>query len=940
MQYIKTTKGIVIAKCVGINGEEPSGEISIPSSIDGLPVIGIGDEAFYDLKLTGVLNLPANLEYIGRKAFYNNKITAVNFNSKLKSIGTQAFAECSINTEIVLPDSLTYIGLSTFSWCRELPGAKIGKNLIILSDSTFSACSNIKLFEVPEGVQIVGSNALAMSNLKALILPSTLKSIASPFNTSTQKDIEDIWIKSSNMEYMYFRYPSGVKPTIYLPANTETSNLADSKGIEYKDGTNLSFQDTIFTINNTKTGEKNIANLELEVGDNTTILECDISPKFWLNYPITWRSSNENIVRVDNNGKLIAQNAGTATIYAVCNGKEKGINCKVEILNTIELDKNNVEIEIEKKEYITITSDVTNSNVIWKVVSMTNPETEYEITDSRISRYIKVELTENKNQVKVTGVNAEKTNNKYKLIAYVDGRYKGICNITVFIPLETFSMVANNGLSIYASGMNLSNNQRMTIDYQNESHRNFRLNLSYYPENASMLLQNPKVNWIVEDSNIIKHNGNGEFTVRRGGKTNIIAEIGEYRRILEVTVTGDTPIESFKLNEETLKLKPGATANLEGIINPVNTTRDKTISWKSSNPDIATVDSTGKVTAKTNGETIITGTCGEFIASCDVIVQNVFFVEQIKQCGTMFGMLTSAKLDNGEEIFVAWKSNNTAVMPDGSLIGNRGGFATLTGEDETYGVAKLWVYVAEKVELSNGKKQYPGDLNDNKQFDSGDVEILSNIIANNSETDDDLLIADIDGNGTINEKDKELLERIVSEKLFKIPEETVLENLVMGFTNTTVNMEKNDISLMVLTFEKMISLTLYEDVTSEIDASKIEYEVENPTIVEITRNLGTNIEIKALKSGTTKIKATYLDKSCSVTINVKGEPEPDYLLGDINGDGKVNIIDVGLVNDHVKNKKILTGEELKRADIDGNGKVNIIDVGILNDHVKNKKLLW
>ena len=63
-------------------------------------------------------------------------------------------------------------------------------------------------------------------------------------------------------------------------------------------------------------------------------------------------------------------------------------------------------------------------------------------------------------------------------------------------------------------------------------------------------------------------------------------------------------------------------------------------------------------------------------------------------------------------------------------------------------------------------------------------------------------------------------------------------------------------------------------------------------------------------------------------------------IGDINGDGRVNIIDVGLLNDHVKNKKILTGEELERADIDGNGKVNIIDVGKLNDHVKNKKLLW
>ena len=62
--------------------------------------------------------------------------------------------------------------------------------------------------------------------------------------------------------------------------------------------------------------------------------------------------------------------------------------------------------------------------------------------------------------------------------------------------------------------------------------------------------------------------------------------------------------------------------------------------------------------------------------------------------------------------------------------------------------------------------------------------------------------------------------------------------------------------------------------------------------------------------------------------------------GDINGDGKVNITDVALINSHVKKVNILAGDELIRADVNGDGKVNITDVGLVNSHVKKVKLLW
>lgn len=66
----------------------------------------------------------------------------------------------------------------------------------------------------------------------------------------------------------------------------------------------------------------------------------------------------------------------------------------------------------------------------------------------------------------------------------------------------------------------------------------------------------------------------------------------------------------------------------------------------------------------------------------------------------------------------------------------------------------------------------------------------------------------------------------------------------------------------------------------------------------------------------------------------------DYDKGDVNGDGKVTLLDYGLVLAHVKRTKLLTGEELERADVNGDGKVTLLDYGLILAHVKRTKLLF
>lgn len=64
------------------------------------------------------------------------------------------------------------------------------------------------------------------------------------------------------------------------------------------------------------------------------------------------------------------------------------------------------------------------------------------------------------------------------------------------------------------------------------------------------------------------------------------------------------------------------------------------------------------------------------------------------------------------------------------------------------------------------------------------------------------------------------------------------------------------------------------------------------------------------------------------------------LLGDVNGDGKITTVDVGLANSHAKGVKTLTDDWFVRADVNRDGKITTLDVGMINSHAKGIKLLW
>ena len=62
----------------------------------------------------------------------------------------------------------------------------------------------------------------------------------------------------------------------------------------------------------------------------------------------------------------------------------------------------------------------------------------------------------------------------------------------------------------------------------------------------------------------------------------------------------------------------------------------------------------------------------------------------------------------------------------------------------------------------------------------------------------------------------------------------------------------------------------------------------------------------------------------------------DVVLGDVNEDGQVNLVDLMQSLNHVGGKTFLTGNALLAADIDQNGDVNLVDLMRLLNYVGGK----
>ena len=148
--------------------------ISIPNN-----VTSIGNSAFESCSQLASIEIPSSVKSIGNSAFEScSQLASIEIPSSVTSIGERAFKNCSQLASIEIPKSVTSIGKYAFSGCSGLTSITILGGVTSIGDFAFSSCSQLASIEIPSSVKSIGNSAFeSCSQLASIEIPSSVTSI-------------------------------------------------------------------------------------------------------------------------------------------------------------------------------------------------------------------------------------------------------------------------------------------------------------------------------------------------------------------------------------------------------------------------------------------------------------------------------------------------------------------------------------------------------------------------------------------------------------------------------------------------------------------------------------------------------------------------------------------------------------------------------------------
>ena len=112
----------------------PGGVVTIPDTINGVPVTSIGDRAFW----------------------YNNNVTSITISSGVKGIGDYAFDYCTSLTNTTIPNSVTSIGDYAFDNCTNLTTMDLPNTVTSIESYAFNNCTSLTSLTILSSVTTIG----------------------------------------------------------------------------------------------------------------------------------------------------------------------------------------------------------------------------------------------------------------------------------------------------------------------------------------------------------------------------------------------------------------------------------------------------------------------------------------------------------------------------------------------------------------------------------------------------------------------------------------------------------------------------------------------------------------------------------------------------------------------------------------------------------------
>ena len=383
--------------------------------------------------------------------------------------------------------------------------------------------------------------------------------------------------------------------------------------------------------------EVSASSAEVIIGE-TLQLEVQVTPANLPDVEIKWTTSNTNIATVNSSGLVKTAAKGKVTITAtIINGSEsKSATYEITVVQPVtSISVNPKSLEIFVGDTIKIGKDL---------------EVQVGPADADVATwrygFSASDIISLEGDV-ITGLKA----GKVTLSVIADkSRPKDLtdkCTITVKAKVASLTISGDDTRTIQVG-------------------TSVKLTASVKPSNA-----NQEVTWTSSSPEIATVDENGNVKGIKEGETTITAASKENPEIKATCkiVVENVPVESVSLNKSSLTLVEGKTEKLTATVKPDNVL-EKTVSWSSSNPDVASVSSSGLVSALAEGTSTITAACGGKSATCLVTVEpQVIHVTGVTlnqtsatlEAGKGLQLLATVLPEKATNKAITWSSSNLSV---------------------------------------------------------------------------------------------------------------------------------------------------------------------------------------------------------------------------------------------------------------------------------------
>lgn len=209
LSYTVASGEVTISDC----NTDADGSVIIPSSIEGMPVVGIKVNAFFACKYIDSVDIPASVSSIGVAPFEDcSELLAINVSpsnpnyssvdgvlfdktietliefphgksgtyiipNTVKVIEYFAFSDSDLLTGVVLPSGLETVGRYAFYRCELLDNVTIPSTVSLIREYAFSGCKGLETLVLESGVSAIDRNAF--SDCDALVSVTVPGSVSS-----------------------------------------------------------------------------------------------------------------------------------------------------------------------------------------------------------------------------------------------------------------------------------------------------------------------------------------------------------------------------------------------------------------------------------------------------------------------------------------------------------------------------------------------------------------------------------------------------------------------------------------------------------------------------------------------------------------------------------------------------------------------------------------